>query len=122
MMLLDSNIVIGYLNGETEIIKALNALKTDHQALFISSITIAEALSFSSVTSDKQLIIEQFLDGFIVIQPDKEIAKIAASLRREHGLDIPDAFIAATAMVHHIPLATRDKKIQAISNVIFANI
>ncbi len=88
----------------------------------ISSISVAEALSLSSITDDKIQTIEQFLSGFIVIHPDMDIARTAARFRRINKLDLPDAFIAATARVHDIPLATRDKKMRTLPGIVFAEI
>jgi len=122
MILLDSNIVIGYLNGDEKIIATLDELKEGREGVCISSITVAEALSLSSITDEKLQTIEQFLNGFIVIHPDMDIARIAAKLRRKNQIDLPDAFIAATAQVHDIPLATRDKKMRALPGIVFAEI
>ncbi|MEK9154392.1 MAG: PIN domain-containing protein [Patescibacteria group bacterium] len=122
MILLDSNIVIGYLNGDQHIVDTLDALVRNRVALFISPVSIAEALCLPDATGEKLATIEEFLDGFIVIDPDTAIAKLAASLRRSYKLDIPDAFIVATAMERSIPLATRDKKMRIVRGVIFADI
>ena len=122
MILLDSNIIIGYLNGDEKIITTLDTLKQEREGVSISSITVAEALSLSSITDDTVQAIEQFLSGFIIIHPDTDIARMAAKFRRLHKLDLPDAFIAATARKHDIPLATRDKKIRALPGIVFAEI
>ena len=121
MILLDSNIVIGYLNGDAAIIEKLDGMVRERRALFISLITFSEALCLPEA-GNNLAVIEQFLDGFIVIAPDKEIAKTAAALRRKHKLDIPDAYIVATAIERNIPLATRDKKMRSIPGIIHADI
>ena len=121
MILLDSNIVIGYLNGDASIIEKLDAFVRERQALFISLITVSEALCLPEAGNNLATI-EQFLDGFIIIEPDKEIAKVAAAVRRQHKLDIPDAYIVATAVARKIPLATRDKKMRSVPGVVFADI
>ncbi|MEK7155700.1 MAG: PIN domain-containing protein [Patescibacteria group bacterium] len=122
MILFDSNIVIGYLNGDEKIVTTLDTLKQEREGVCISSISVAEALSLSSITDDKIQTIEQFLSGFIVIHPDMDIARTAARFRRINKLDLPDAFIAATARVHDIPLATRDKKMRTLPGIVFAEI
>ncbi len=122
MILLDSNIIIGYLNGDTRVVETLDGLIRERRALFVSPVSIAEALCLPEATGENLIAIEQFLDGFIVIEPDKTIAKMAASLRRKHRLDIPDAFIVATAAVHSIPLATRDKRMRSVPGIVLADI
>ena len=121
MILLDSNIVIGYLNGDVSIIEKLDAFVRERRALFISLVSYSEALCLPEA-GDNLATVERFLDGFIIIEPDKEIAKAAAALRRRYKLDIPDAYIVATAMVRKIPLATRDKKMRSVPNIVLADI
>ncbi len=121
MILLDSNIVIGYLNGDERIVATLDNLKRDRVALLVSSITVTETLSLSSITMETLRTVEDFLDGFIVIPPDKYIAKVAATLRREHRIEVPDALIVATARSHALALATRDKKLRSIPNIVLAD-
>ena len=122
MILLDSNIIIGYLNGDKDIMRTIDLLRRERRALFVSVVSIAEVLCMPEATGETLLTIEQFLDGFIVIDPDKTIAKRAATLRRSYHLDIPDAFIVATAIERDLPLATRDKKMRAVPSIIFAEI
>ena len=111
MIFLDSNIIIGYLHGDEAIVSELTVRQVDRQALFVSSITVTEVLALSSLSEKDIRVIEKFLDSFIVVQPDKHIAVLAARLRRQHALELPDALIAASAIAHGIPLATRDKKL-----------
>ena len=117
MIFLDSNIIIDYLHGDTAIISSLNEYREEQRALFISTITITEVLSLSSATPTEIKIIDDFLNSFILIQPDKHIAKTAATLRRNLNVSLPDALIVASAMVHNIPLATRAQKLRKIPNL-----
>ena len=39
---------------------------------------------------------------------DREVADLAAALRRQHGWKMPDALQAAAAKRHRLKLATRD--------------
>lgn len=122
MILLDSNIFIGYLNGDADIIEIVDSLRRERRALFISPVSIAETLCMPEATGETLAVIEEFLDGFIVIEPDKAIAKRAAALRRTYHLDIPDAFIVATALERDLPLATRDKKMRSVPGIVWAEI
>jgi len=122
MILLDSNIVIGYLNGDSGIVETLDALRRERRALFVSPISIAEALCMPEATGETLKRRRCFCDCFIVIEPDKTIAKTAATLRRTYRLDIPDAFIVATAIERGLPLATRDKKMRSVPGIVFAEI
>src|SRR3989344_728224 len=100
-MVLDSNIVIGYLNGDANIIASLQSLRQSNTVLFISSVTSIEALSLASLTPENTEHIEAFLNGFIIVPVDMRIVPVAAALRRRHRLTVPDAAVVATAMVNN---------------------
>ncbi len=118
-MILDSNILIGYLNGDTDLVSLLQEWRKSGSVLFISSISAIEALSLSSLTTADIQTIEDFLSDFIVIPVDLQIARIAGALRRKYKLSVPDSAIVATASVHNLPLVTRDKKLQTTPVTIF---
>ena len=121
-MILDSNILIGYLNGDKDIVFALQAWRDSGAVLFISSISAIEALSLSTLTQVDALKIEDFLADFIVIPVDMQIVRTASELRRAYRLDVPDAAIVATAVINKVPLVTRDKKLRSVPGIAFADI
>jgi predicted nucleic acid-binding protein len=121
-MILDSNILIGYLNGDAGIISALQTWRESGAVLFISSISVVEVLSLSSLTRDDVTTMENFLGDFIVVPVDMQIARIAGALRRAYRFSVPDATIAATAAANNLPLVTRDKKMRSMPGVVFAEI
>jgi predicted nucleic acid-binding protein len=114
MILLDSNILIGYLNGNENIIKKLLAYRQDEVILFISAITVTEVLALASLTLGEIKIIETFLSEFVILSVTGNIAKQAATLRRRHKISVPDALIASTAQLHLIPLITADVQLHKI--------
>jgi len=116
-MILDTNILIGYLVGDIVIIKALTQWRESGAPLFISSISITETLSLSVLTTIEIRTIKTFLEDFIVIFPDANITSDAAELRRTYKISLPDAYIIASALNHRIPLVTRDKQILGLSIV-----
>ena len=121
-MILDSNIVIGYLNGDESIRSVLHVWREAGTVLFISHISVVEALSSPALFHDDIVRVERFLSDFIIIPLDMDISRRAAALRRSHKLGVPDAIIVASALANHLPLATRDKKIRSIPNIVFADI
>lgn len=48
---------------------------------------------------------------------DHHLAEIAAYVRREYRLALPDAGIAATAIESEVPLVTRDSGFQKVSEL-----
>ncbi len=121
-MILDSNILIGYLNGDARIIATLQTWRESGTVLFISATSAIEVLSLSSLTSNDVAGIEKFLDDFIVIPVDMRLIGIAGHLRRAFRVSVPDAAIVATAITNHLPLVTRDKKLRAIPGIMLADI
>jgi predicted nucleic acid-binding protein len=44
------------------------------------------------------------------IPVDRAIAELSGGIRRQHGIDVADALIAATAMTLVVPLMTRNRR------------
>lgn len=103
-VLLDSVILIDHLNGTAVAERYLRGL----QQAFISVVTRAEVLA--GVPSGEVSLVTQLLDRFETLAIDRKIADLAASLRREHRWNLPDAFQAALAQSHGLLLATRNSK------------
>ena len=109
--MLDSNILIGYLNGDAAIIATTQKWRTNGTVLFISHVSVIEALSLPALSVEQIVEIEQFLSDFIIIPIDMIISRKAAELRRVHDLSVPDAIVTASAQVNRLQLVTRDKKL-----------
>jgi predicted nucleic acid-binding protein len=104
--MLDSVILIDHLNGikaAKEFVLALNPEETA-----ISVITRAEILV--GVAGKDEDLVKAFLEQFNLLILDKAIADLAASLRREEGWRLPDAFQAAICLYYKINLTTRNTK------------
>jgi len=102
--LFDTNILIDYLNAVPQARAELNRYETRS----ISVISWMEVLVGTPPEVEEAT--RAFLAGFDVIQLDKEIAERAVSLRRSHGIKLPDAIIWATAEVESLLLVTRNTK------------
>lgn len=104
--LIDSVILIDHLNGiekATRFIAKLDPLETA-----ISVITRAEILT--GLDEDQQAEVISLLDQYQLLIIDKQIADLAANLRRNYGWKLPDAFQAALAQNHKVKLSTRNTK------------
>ncbi len=104
--LLDSVIVIDYLNGERGAKAFLNAAPPAEWA--VSLVTYAEVLV--GIPAEGTAYTRTFLDAFSLLSINRDVATLAAQLRRTHRWKLPDAFQAALAQHHGIPLATRNTK------------
>ena len=97
-VLVDTDLFIDHLRGAA-------ALKPGKHRLHYSVITRAELFAGSSATAQ----ISQLLAPFRELPVDRAGAERAARIKRESGLRMPDALIAATALEHGLSLATRNR-------------
>lgn len=111
MYVLDSNIIIDFLNGDKKIGDWMSDEKSSH-TLFpfaMSVVSRIEVLSDKSLTAGQVVELEKFLDTFDLCSISDETIRLAAMLRREKILTLGDAIIAATAITKKCTLVTRDK-------------
>lgn len=106
--LLDSNILIDYLNGIEAARKEIARYPQPH----ISVITWMEVMAGSDPDSDPQADqeIRAFLSRFTQVPIDSDIAELAVSLRRERRMRPPDAIIQASARKLGALLVSRNSK------------
>lgn len=98
-LLVDTDIFIDHLRGAVE-------LRVRRHRLHYSVITRAELFA-AAAGSDLAV---RVLAPLREIPVDRAIAERAGRVRREHGLRMPDALIAATALERRLGLATRNTK------------
>ena len=100
--LADTNAVIYHLAGNEKLESILN-----NNLIYISAITYAELLS-KNLSSEEQVILEEYLSSLQIIHTNDFICEIAADLRKTYKLKLPDAIIAATSFFLNIPLISFD--------------
>ena len=84
---------------------------------FVSVITEIELLSYPSLTEDEEQKIQTFLDDIVLIELSRDIRSATIDLRRKTGLKLPDAIIAATAIVINAKLLTNDRVFDRVSGL-----
>lgn len=77
---------------------------------YVSAITGLELFAFSNLSADEEALIEKLLTTISVIAVDLRIARLAAFVRRQHRLKIPDRVVAATAMFTGSTLVTHNTR------------
>ncbi|RLA46799.1 MAG: VapC toxin family PIN domain ribonuclease [Gammaproteobacteria bacterium] len=102
--LMDTNILIDYLNG----IDAAREEISRYDTPLISAITWMEVMV--GVTDDEQETIRSFLSRFTQVAIDAEVAEIAVSIRRKYKMRLPDAIIWACAKRESALLVSRNTK------------
>ena len=98
-VLVDTDIFIDHLRGAVE-------LKAGRHRLHYSVITRTELFAGLAATD----VAARLLAPLREIPVDRGIAERAGRIRRESGLRMPDALIAATALERNLGLATRNRK------------
>lgn len=121
--LLDTNVLIYYLNGSLSndsqrlITDIMN--QTDWQ---ISVITKIELLGFRFDSLADLQIAEQLLVGSTLLQLSDTIVDKTIALRQKYKLKTPDAIIAATALLYNMTLISRnDKDFERIKGLKYNN-
>ncbi|MEI8102448.1 MAG: type II toxin-antitoxin system VapC family toxin [Chlorobium sp.] len=104
--LIDTNIIIYYLEGEQA---AISFLRTHRGKLAISSITWMETLSYP-FTVDEEQVVRTFLQEFRLVEISSPVMELSVEIRRKKKMKLPDAIIAASAVHHDLILATRNIK------------
>ena len=107
-MTLDTNILIAYLAGDPAITQAIQDWKREGRAIFISTVSAVELLAFPPLMEADIGKIQAFLTNFLSIPLNDALILPTAFLRRTYRLSLADATVAAVALVHHVPLITRD--------------
>jgi predicted nucleic acid-binding protein len=102
---LDTNILIDYLNG---IPLAKDEISRFREA-YISSITWIEVMAGARDHGEEKTI-RRFLEDFNCVAVDQEVAGLSFQIRRQHRVKLPDAIIWATARHKNTLLVTRNTK------------
>ncbi|NJE49272.1 type II toxin-antitoxin system VapC family toxin [Thermococcus sp. 9N3] len=108
--MIDTNILIYYLADaipEEELPKVEEILRTSFN---VSIITKIEFLGWKGHTPKGFEKSKEFISFANVIPLTDEIGDVAIELRRRVSIKLPDAVIAATALVHNLTLVTRNVK------------
>ena len=104
---LDTNIILYLLGGE--LAKPLPVGR-----YFASVVTEIELLSYPSLSQSEESEIRELLRKIHVVAMDSKVREQAIRLRRDHGLKLPDAIIAATALSLDGVLLTNAQKMARV--------
>ncbi|MCP1673977.1 putative nucleic acid-binding protein [Natronocella acetinitrilica] len=102
--LLDTNILIDYLNG----VEAARTEIRRYTQPVISPVSWMEVMVGVSV--DDESTVRQFLAGFQQVVIDHAVAEQAVAIRKQYRVRLPDAIIWASARRENALLVTRNSK------------
>ena len=120
--LIDSNIAIYLLNGSLNE-NALTFIEPIiNDAYSLSVITKIELLGFTFSDANKLSETQYFIDDSTLLALTDEIVTKTIELRQTFKIKLPDAIIAATAMVFDLTLISRnDKDFKSLTNLKYLN-
>lgn len=98
-LLIDTDVFVDHLRGAAE-------LKAGRNRLHYSVITRAELFAGNSASN----LTVRLLSPFREVPVDRAVAERAGRIRRETGIRLPDALIAATALERNLTLTTRNRR------------
>jgi tRNA(fMet)-specific endonuclease VapC len=121
-ILIDTSAIIKYLN-ETLPVSGLSYMdKVLDIESIISFITKIELMSWNSPNSDDIEIYRLFISKSIIIGIDDVIIQETIRIRKSYKLKLPDALIAATAIINDMMLvADNDKDFKKIKELTYFN-
>ncbi len=106
---LDSDVLVDHLRGYRGYAGYIARYERGELRGFISVITFAELLAARRTREPQERRrVEKLASLFTVVPVDIAIASTAGELRRDYGLSLPDAIVAATALRLGIVLVTRN--------------
>ena len=104
--LLDSNIIIYYLNGDRDI---YNFVEKHKSVSALSLITYYEVLNYD-FSEKEELLVREFLNEFEILSVSKNIINKALENRKSKKIKMADNFILATAQIFGLEIVTRNIK------------
>jgi len=106
-LLLDTNIIIDFLKNDNDVFD-LTSLLLQHEC-FTSVIVKLELLKFPGIILDEENAIKDFLRLIPVIPLNLPIEDETIIVSRSTKLKLPDAIIAATAILYNAEIVTDDE-------------
>jgi len=111
VVLCDTNILIEFYKNNQKIVAALRDIGAENIA--ISAVTAGELL-FGALNKKEVQTIKRDIDHLMLMHINDLISEkyieLMLQYSKSHGLAIPDALIAATALVNNVSLYTLNRK------------
>ncbi len=112
--LLDTNAVVALLRGNARLLELVGGAEW----LAISIITRLEFLAFERLGRADARLFGRFLEQVVVVpltNDDADLIEAALRLRKKYRLKLPDAIVAASALVNDAALVTADREFDRVT-------
>lgn len=83
----------------------------------VSFITEIELLGSFSISKTKKSLLNDILKDCEIFEMNDTIKQMCIKLRQQYKIKIPDAIIAATAIIYKVPLITSDRDFEKIKEI-----
>lgn len=112
LVVLDSDIFVDYLRNYPPALAFFQSIPLDKRTnILFSAITETELITGESCNDNEiRIKVLGMLNSFTKIKVDNPVALRAGDLCRVYGIDMPDAIIAATALINKAELVTKNIK------------
>jgi hypothetical protein len=107
----DTNFLIYFHEGNVKVESFAN------YRFGISIISEIELLSFQRITSFEEIQLKSLLNNCLHIDLNNKIKEQTIQLKKQNQIKLPDAIIAATAIVNKVPLITADKGFSKVNGL-----
>ena len=112
--LLDTNFILGLLKSSPETLAMIGDRQIDARRCGYSAITRMKLLGFPGLTQQEEQLISEKLACLVYLPLTQQIEDEAIHLRRNHRVKLPDAIIAASALVFGAEIVMHDKALHGI--------
>jgi toxin FitB len=103
-MLIDSNIIIYASQPEHARLREFIAAEVP----VVSAVSYVEVLGYHELTAIEESLFREFFTVSTVLPIDQDVLDKAVTLRQQRRMTLGDALVAATALVHRLPLVTHN--------------
>jgi predicted nucleic acid-binding protein len=121
-LVLDAWAIIAWLKDEQPAEKVESLLKSAERRerkLFMNIINVGEVFYASVKTRDHaygERVLQDLRSRVTTISADDDLVMQAARMKAQHAISYADAFAAATAIAHALPLVTGDPELRAMAS------
>jgi predicted nucleic acid-binding protein len=105
-MILDSNIII--YSVQPQYIWLARYLQANESIVHVSLISTLEVLGFSRLLLTDKLVFEAYFSSVPILPLTDTIINEAIRLRQQRRRSLGDSIIAATALLHNLPVLTHN--------------